>query len=103
MKFFRYRKPSAKTVFGVTKAKNRIKKATGITAVTKPLCMKTNFERRIKRKVGYYSTPAKVIRNKRIPSPLGCLVPMALVALAILISLGVLISWRYVEVLACVK
>jgi hypothetical protein len=29
MKFFRYRRPSAKTLFGVTKAKKRVKKEEG--------------------------------------------------------------------------
>ena len=36
MKFFRYRKPSLKTVLGITKAKKRIKKDLGITALLKP-------------------------------------------------------------------
>ena len=69
MKLFRYRKPSLKTMSGVTKAKKRMKKATGITAATKPLRYKTNLERRVKHKVGYYSTPAKLIRNKKAPTP----------------------------------
>lgn len=37
VKLFRFRKPSVKTVLGVTKAKKKIKKQSGITAATKPL------------------------------------------------------------------
>ena len=33
MKLFRYRKPSLKTLLGVTKLKRSIKKATGISAI----------------------------------------------------------------------
>lgn len=33
MKLFRYRKPSVKTLLGVTKVKRRVKKATGISKV----------------------------------------------------------------------
>lgn len=90
VKFFRYRKPSAKTLLGLTTAKKRIRKATGITAATRPFRMKTNLERRVKRKLGYYSTPAKIIRNKRVPTPLGCLIPTGL--LTILVFLGILVN-----------
>ncbi|HHV43402.1 MAG TPA: hypothetical protein GXX57_01865 [Firmicutes bacterium] len=76
MKRFRYRKPSVKTVLGITKAKKRIKKATGITAATKPLRAGTNFRRRVKRKVGYYSTAGKIVRHGKLPTPLGCCVPV---------------------------
>lgn len=85
MKLFRYRKPSLKTMTGVTKANKRIKKATGITAVTKPLRYKTNLERRVKRKVGYYSAPAKLIRNKKAPTPLGCVVPVVMLVVVLII------------------
>ena len=61
---------------GMTKAKKRIKKVAGITAATKPLRYKTNLERKAKRKVGYYSTPGKMLRNKKAPTPVGCVVPM---------------------------
>ena len=33
MKFFRYRRPSIKTILGITAAKKHIKKALGITAL----------------------------------------------------------------------
>lgn len=75
MKLFRYRKPSAKTVLGITKAKKRAKKASGITAATRPLRTATNLKRTAKRKVGYYSAPAKLIRNRKPPTPMGCLIP----------------------------
>ncbi len=71
MKLFRYRKPSVKTMLGITKAKKTFKRKTGITAATKPLRTVTNFKRRVKRKVGYYSPVAKAIRNKKPPTFLG--------------------------------
>jgi hypothetical protein len=37
MKFFRYRRPSLKTILGVTKAKKQIKTELGITDLMKPL------------------------------------------------------------------
>jgi hypothetical protein len=37
MKLFRYRRPSLKTLLGVTKAKKRLKKELGITTAMKPL------------------------------------------------------------------
>lgn len=64
-KLIRYRKPSIKTLVGVTTAKKRIKKATGYTAATKPLRAKTNAERRVKRRLGYYSGPMKLFRFLR--------------------------------------
>lgn len=80
---FRYRKPSLKTVTGITRAKKRIRKASGITAATKPLRAKTNLERRLKRKAGYYSKPAKLLRNKKPPTPLGCVLTLAIPILII--------------------
>lgn len=79
MRFFRYRKPSVKTILGLTKAKKRVKRKTGITAVTRPARTVTNFKRRVKRKMGYYSAPAKLMRAKKPPTPVGCLVPVVLV------------------------
>lgn len=61
-KLIRYRKPSVKTMLGVTKAKRRLKQQTGYYAATKPLRAKKNFERRMKRKMGYYSEPMKALR-----------------------------------------
>jgi len=63
MGIFRYRAPSINSLLGITKAKKRIKKELGITAAMKPLRAPKNLERKIKRSVGYYSTPAKIARN----------------------------------------
>jgi len=49
-------------MLGVTKAKRRIKKATGIASVQRVVNAPTNLERRAKRKVGYYSGPMKLFR-----------------------------------------
>ena len=86
MKFFRYRKPSLKTVLGITKAKKRIKKDLGITALLKPFRWWTNEKRKIKRKVGYESDAGRVIRNG-LPTPGGCL--LVLVIGSVLIGMGV--------------
>lgn len=82
MKLFRYRKPSFRTIIGATKVKKQIKKDLGITAITKPLRIKNNLNRRLLRKVGYYSKPATLYRQG-LPKPLGCLLPL----------LGILISF----------
>jgi hypothetical protein len=58
----RYRLPSLSTLLGVTKAKRRINKALGIDKVTRVVNAPQNLERRIKRKVGYYSEPMKLLR-----------------------------------------
>ena len=73
MKFFRYRRPSLKTVLGVTKAKKQIKKELGITAALKPFRWLTNTKRRIKRNVGYESEAGRMVRNG-MRKPGGCLV-----------------------------
>ena len=62
MKIPRYRKPSVKKILGVTKAKRQIKKATGISNVTRVVNAPTNIKQTAKRKVGYESEPAKVVR-----------------------------------------
>ena len=80
MKFFRYRRPSWKTVLGITKAKKRIKKDLGITALLKPFRAWTNAKRRFKRKIGYESDAGRLIRDG-LPSPGGCV--MSIVALAV--------------------
>lgn len=58
----RFRRRSLKSMLGITKAKRRIKKATGITAAQRPFRAAKNAERRVKRKVGYYSGPMKFMR-----------------------------------------
>ncbi|MDO8512422.1 MAG: hypothetical protein Q7S57_04060 [bacterium] len=73
MKLFRYRKPSLKTLVGITAVKRRIRKATGISTFeryTKP----SRVKQRIKQKVGIYSPPMTIIRQTSkgiIPSILG--------------------------------
>lgn len=62
MRLIRYRRPSVKTMLGVTKAKKRMKKNLGITAAMKPFRAPGNFKRRVLRKTGYYSTPMKLLR-----------------------------------------
>lgn len=71
MKFFRYRRPSLKTILGVTNTKKRVKKELGITALLRPFRWWTNQKRKIKREVGYESQAARLIRNG-LPRPLGC-------------------------------
>ncbi len=73
MKFFRYRRPSLKTLLGITKAKKRIKKDLGITAFMKPFRWWTNTKRKMKRDVGYESPAGRLIRDG-LPRPGGCLV-----------------------------
>jgi hypothetical protein len=58
----RFRRRSVSTMLGVTKAKKRINKTVGITAIKKPFRVPANAERRVLRKVGYYSTPMKGLR-----------------------------------------
>ncbi len=64
VKFFRYRRPSLKTLLGVTAAKKRIKKDLGITALLKPVRWWPNKKRQIKRKIGAHS------RHQRIKKPM---------------------------------
>ena len=72
MKFFRYRRPSWKTILGITAAKKRIKKDLGITALLKPFRWWGNEKRKIKRAVGYESDAGRMLR-KGVPKPGGCL------------------------------
>lgn len=65
MRLFRYRRPSVKTMLGITKAKKRLKKDLGITAVMRPFRAPGNMKRRALRRVGYYSGPMKFFRFLR--------------------------------------
>jgi hypothetical protein len=58
----RYRRPSLKTALGITKARKRLNKAVGITAIKKPFRAPGNAKRRMLRRVGYYSGPMKFLR-----------------------------------------
>ena len=79
MKFFRYRRPSLKTMLGITKEKKRLKKEFGITEMLKPFRWWGNEKRDIKRHAGYYSREGKFLRDG-LPKPMGC---------AVMIGLGV--------------
>ncbi len=90
MKFFRYRRPSLKTLLGITKAKKRVKKELGITDALKPFRWWTNTKRKIKRDVGYESDAGRLIR-KGLPKPGGCLVAViwvSIVAAAAVVALA---------------
>jgi hypothetical protein len=56
MKLFRYRKPSLKTIVGVTSIKRKIKKATGISTVER-YAKPSRIKQTIKQKVGIYGNP----------------------------------------------
>ena len=58
MKLLRKRKPSVKSMLGVTKATKRLKKATGVTAAMKPLRAPRNLVHTAKRRTGYESEAA---------------------------------------------
>jgi hypothetical protein len=61
-RLIRYRKPSMKTMLGVTRAKKRFNRAVGITAVKRPFRAPGNYKRRMLRRTGYYSEPMKFMR-----------------------------------------
>jgi hypothetical protein len=63
MTFFRYRRPSVKTLRGVTRARKPLEKELGVTALLKPLRWRPNEKRKMKRGVGYYSEPGRSIRD----------------------------------------
>jgi len=73
MKIFRYRKPSWKTVLGLTAAKRRVKRSLGISQVeawTKP----SRIKQRAKYRIGWYSPTARTVRNLskgKVPTPFG--------------------------------
>lgn len=92
MKFFRYRRPSLKTLLGVTKAKKQLKKQLGITQALKPVRAWGNAKRRVKRKLGYESPAMRMLRNGP-PTPGGCLVIIA--AASLVIGTGVLLAFRF--------
>lgn len=59
---FRYRRPSVKTMLGVTRAKKRLNRQLGITAARRPFRAPGNAKRRMLRRAGYYSGPMKFLR-----------------------------------------
>ena len=62
MRFLRYRRPSLKTMLGITRAKKRMNRQLGITAVKRPFRARGNMKRRMLRRAGYYSGPMKFMR-----------------------------------------
>lgn len=93
MKLFRYRRPSVKTILGVTKAKKKLKRDLGITAVMKPFRFWTNQKRRVKRKVGYESAAGRLLRNG-LPKPGGCLVLLLVGAVSVGSAAGIIrLAW----------
>jgi hypothetical protein len=90
MKFFRYRRPSLKTLLGVTSAKKRIKKDLGITAVLKPVRWWPNQKRKLKREIGYESNTGRLLRDG-LPKPGGCLV--VFVVIFTMIAGATLVAW----------
>jgi hypothetical protein len=58
----RYRKPSLKTVLGITKAKRQLKKNLGLSGVSKLTNPVGSLKRQAKRSVGYESEPMKLFR-----------------------------------------
>lgn len=64
-RLFRYRRPSMKTMLGVTRAKKRLNRQLGITAVKRPFRAPGNMKRRVLRRAGYYIEPMKFTRFMR--------------------------------------
>lgn len=73
MKLFRHRRPSWKTLLGITKAKKRFYRAIGLTALLRPFRWWPNLKRRVYRRMGYESFFFRVLRNG-LPTPGGCCV-----------------------------
>lgn len=70
----RYRKPSVKTVLGVTKLKKRVKKALGINKLLWPFRAVNNYQRGMLRRAGYYSPELKALRaakQGKVAGPIG--------------------------------
>ena len=73
MKLMRYRKPSMKTLLGVTKVKRRVRRELGISQVqawTKP----SRVKQRAKYRLGLYSPAVRVVRQTakgRVPTLFG--------------------------------
>ncbi len=73
MKLMRYRRPSLRTLLGVTKAKRRLKRELGISQVqawTKP----SRVKQRAKSRLGLYSPVMRAVRQTsrgKLPTPLG--------------------------------
>lgn len=62
IRFIRYRRPSLNTMLGITRAKKRLNRQLGITALKRPFRAPGNTKRRMLRRMGYYSGPMKFLR-----------------------------------------
>lgn len=74
MSNMRYRKPSVKSLLGITKLKKRVKKALGINKVLAPFRAVNNYQRRMLRRAGYYNPEMKMMRAAKrgqAPGPIG--------------------------------
>jgi hypothetical protein len=60
--FPRYRRPSVGELTGTTQAKRAISRRYHLRALSDPLYPVKNAERRVKRRIGYYSEPMKLLR-----------------------------------------
>jgi hypothetical protein len=60
--FPRYRRPSVRTLLGITRAKRRLGAATGYYRATRWMRWPTNARRRVLRRAGYYSGPMMFLR-----------------------------------------
>jgi hypothetical protein len=60
--FPRYRAPSEGEILGTTQAKRRISRQYHLATLRDPTTPLKNAERRAKRRVGWYSEPAKFAR-----------------------------------------
>ena len=58
----RYRRPSLKTMLGITKVRRRLNRDLGFDAIRRPFRARQYAEQRIKRRLGYYSEPMKFLR-----------------------------------------
>jgi hypothetical protein len=73
VKLFRYRRPSLKTLLGVTRVKREVKRSLGISQVqgwTRP----SRLKQKAKYRVGLYSPAVRVVRQTskgKVPTLLG--------------------------------
>ena len=72
--FPRYRRPGWGEIIGTTQAKRRVSRKLGLATIRDPTTPIKNLQRRAKRRAGYYSEPAKMVRHA------GCLLPAILSA-----------------------
>ncbi len=74
MSNMRYRKPSVRSLLGMTRLKKRVKKALGINKLLAPFRAIKNYQRRLLRRAGYYSPELKMMRavkRGQVPGPIG--------------------------------